>query len=129
MTVWQNQFFKEQLNEAERGVNQENLGYPTSKNGPKWTYIPSSPLPKIANCGEVCASQLVPLRPKPREDDDDDSSKDLKLRGVISIISTYSIVCKFSYKYHEEQMNYYKEIIRIRMYFLCHFVMYVHTER
>ena len=46
--------------------NQENLGYPTSKNGLKWTYIPSSTLPKIANCGEVCASQLVPLRHKPR---------------------------------------------------------------
>ena len=28
----------------------------------------SSPLPKIANCGEVCASQLVPLRHKLRED-------------------------------------------------------------
>ena len=71
MTVWQKQFFKEQLKEAERGVNQENLGYPTLKNGPKWTYTPSSPLPKIANCGEVCASQLVPLRHKPREDDDE----------------------------------------------------------
>ena len=66
------QFFKEQLKEAERGVNQENLGYLTSKNGPKWTYIPSSPMPKIANCGEVCARQLVPLRHRPREDDDDD---------------------------------------------------------
>ena len=63
---------KEQLKEAERGVNQENLSYPTSKNGPKWTYIPFSPLPKIAKCGEVCASQLVPLRNKPREDDNDD---------------------------------------------------------
>ena len=72
MTVWQKQFFEEKLKKAERGVNQENLGYPTSKNGPKWTYIPSSPLPKIANCGEVCANQLVPLRHKPREDDDDD---------------------------------------------------------
>ena len=60
------------LKEAERGVNHENLGYQTSKNGPKWTYIPSSPLPKIANCGEVCTSQLVPLWHKPREDDDDD---------------------------------------------------------
>ena len=64
MTVWQKQFFKEQLKEAERGVS-------TSKNGPKWAYIPSSPLPKIANCGEVCASQLVPLRHKPWEDDDE----------------------------------------------------------
>ena len=72
MSVWQKQFFKEQLKEAERGVNQENLGYPTSKNGPKWTYIPSSRLPKIANCGEVCASQLAPLWHKPREDDDDE---------------------------------------------------------
>ena len=62
------------MKEAERGVNQENLGlYPTSKNGPKWTYIPLAPLPKIANCGEVCASQLVPLRHKPREDDDDEA--------------------------------------------------------
>ena len=26
---------------------------------------------QIANCGEVCASQLVLLRHKPREDDDD----------------------------------------------------------
>ena len=72
MTVWQKQFFKEQLKAAKRGVNQENLGYPTSKNTPKWTYIPFSPLPKTDNCGEVCASQLVPLRHKPREDDDDD---------------------------------------------------------
>ena len=70
MTVLHKQFFKEQLKEAEKGVNQENLGYPTSKNGPKRTYIPSYPLPKIANCGEVCASQLEPLRHKPREDDD-----------------------------------------------------------
>ena len=61
MTVWQKQFFKEQLKEAERGVNQENLGYPTSKNGPKWTYIPFSPLPKIGSCGDVYASQLAPL--------------------------------------------------------------------
>ena len=61
MTVWQKQFFKEQLKEAERGANKENLGYPTSKNGPKWMYIPFSPLSKIANCGEVCASQLVHL--------------------------------------------------------------------
>ena len=37
-------------------------------------YIPFSPLPKIANCGEVCASQLVTLRHQPREDDDDDPS-------------------------------------------------------
>ena len=71
MTVWQKQFFKEQLKEAERGVNQENLGYLTSKNGPKWMYVPFSPLPEIANCGEVCASQLVPLRHKTREDEDD----------------------------------------------------------
>ena len=28
----------------------EDLGYPTTKNGPKRTYIPFSPLPKIANC-------------------------------------------------------------------------------
>ena len=42
MTVWQKQFFKEQLKEAEKGVNQENLGYPASMNGYKWTYI--SPL-------------------------------------------------------------------------------------
>ena len=78
MTVWQKQFFKEQLKEAERGVSQElleNLGNSTSKNGPKWTYIPFSLLPKTANCGEVCASQLVPLWHKPREDDDDDSSQ------------------------------------------------------
>ena len=36
--------------------------------------IPSSPLPapKIANCGEVCTSQLVPLRHKPPEEEDDD---------------------------------------------------------
>ena len=33
-------------------------------------YIPFSPLPKIANCGGVCASQLVLLRYKPRKDDD-----------------------------------------------------------
>ena len=31
-----------------------------------------SPQPKIANCGEVCASQLVPLRHKPQEDDDNE---------------------------------------------------------
>ena len=86
MTVWQKQFFKEQLKEAERGVNQENLGYPTSKNGPKWTYIPSSPLPKIANCGEVCASQLVPLRHKPRENDDDD---DIRLEKSVSLFILY----------------------------------------
>ena len=72
MTVWKKRFFKEQMKEAERGENQENLDYPTSKNEPKWTYIPFSPLPKIANYGEVCASQLVPLRHKPREEDDDD---------------------------------------------------------
>ena len=77
MIVWQKQFFEEQLKEAEREVNQENLGYPTSKNGPKLTYIPSSPLLKIANCGEVCASPLVPLRHKPREDDDDDYDDDM----------------------------------------------------
>ena len=34
-----------------------------------------SPLPKIAKCGEVCASQLVPLRQKPREDYDDESTQ------------------------------------------------------
>ena len=67
MTVWQKHFFKEQLKEAERRVNQENPGYPTSKKGPKWTYILFSPLPKIAYCGEVCASRSVRLRHKPRE--------------------------------------------------------------
>ena len=40
------------------------------------TFDPFSPLPKIANCGEVCASQLIPLRHKPREDDDDDDDDD-----------------------------------------------------
>ena len=55
----------------ERGVNQENLGNPTSKNEPKWTNIPFYPLAKIANCREVCASHLVPLRHKPQEDDDE----------------------------------------------------------
>ena len=52
-------FFKEQLKEAERGVNQENLCFPTSKSGPKWNYIPFSSLSKIANCGEVCANQFL----------------------------------------------------------------------
>ena len=50
-------------------------------NGPKRTYIPFSPLPKIADCGEICASQLVPIRHKPREDDDcddDDQSEGMK---------------------------------------------------
>ena len=41
-----------------------------------------APLPKIANCGEVCASQLVPLRHKPREDDDDDECSEIKLAHV-----------------------------------------------
>ena len=30
----------------------------------------SSKIFHVFNCGEVCASQLVPLRHKPREDDD-----------------------------------------------------------
>ena len=42
----------------------------------KWTCIPFSPLPKIANCGDVCACQLIPLRHKPREVDDDDDLLD-----------------------------------------------------
>ena len=36
-----------------------------------------SPLPKIANCGAVCASQLVPLQYKPQEDDDGDDYEKL----------------------------------------------------
>ena len=78
MTTWQKQFFKEQLKETER-----NLGYPTSKNGPIWTYIPFSPLAKIANCGEVCASQLVSLWHKPREEDDDDDNDDDELIDML----------------------------------------------
>ena len=67
------------LEEAERGVNQENLGYPTSKDGPKWTCIPFSPLPKITKCGDVCSGQFVPLRHKPRDIDDDDGTSVLIL--------------------------------------------------
>ena len=37
-----------------------------------------TPLPKIANCGELCARQLVPLRHKPGEDDDEAVSIILK---------------------------------------------------
>ena len=61
MTVWQKQFFKEQRKEAEKGVKQENLGYPTLKNRPKWTYIPFSPLSKVANCGEVSLFSVFSL--------------------------------------------------------------------
>ena len=44
----------------------------------QWTYIPFSPLPKIANCGKVCVSQLVciPLRHKRDDEDDDDDNDD-----------------------------------------------------
>ena len=64
------------MKETERGVNQENLDYPKPKNELKWTNIPFSHLSKIANRGEVFASQLIPLRYKPREDDDDDDDDD-----------------------------------------------------
>ena len=74
-------------------LSAENLGYPTSKNEPKWTYIPFSPLPKIANCGEVCASQLVPLLHKTRKDDDDDD--DLQGRFYPSTKIIFIAVCLY----------------------------------
>ena len=46
-----------------------------------------SPLPKIANCGEVCVSQLVPLRHKPREDDDDDDGFEHTLHGYTTTLN------------------------------------------
>ena len=47
----------------------------------------NSPLPKITNCGEVCASQLVPLRHKPWEEDDDENPKSLNGYWELGILN------------------------------------------
>ena len=51
--------------------------------GTKWNYIPFTPLPKIANCGEVCASQLVLQQQEEQQEQQEEERQEEGIQEII----------------------------------------------